>query len=327
LLALKRPPSPVEPIADCPDVFDFPRDIQPVLNSLCVDCHDYTPTARGGPYAGKVALTGDRGPMFSHAYFTLTVKRLFSDGRNQPRSNYAPRTLGSSASRILTMLDGSHYGVVADSRQKRVLRLWIEAGAPYPGTYAALGGGSIGGYAENKQVHTDFDWPSTKAGAVVIQQQCAGCHKGNDVLPHSLSDERGLSFWRFAMDDPRLKLSRHIVFNLSQPEKSLLLLAPLSPASGGLGLCPPGTDGWQPLSGPDDPDYQALLAMVTAGRDYLEKIKRFDMPGFKPREAWFREMKRFGILPAETDLRAPVNFYAVEQQYWRSLWFDPRPSR
>ena len=27
--------------------------------------------------------------MFSHSYFTLTVRRLFSDGRNEPRSNYA----------------------------------------------------------------------------------------------------------------------------------------------------------------------------------------------------------------------------------------------
>ena len=39
--------------------------------------------------------------MFSHSYYMLTIAGLFSDGRNQARSNYAPRTLGSSASRIL----------------------------------------------------------------------------------------------------------------------------------------------------------------------------------------------------------------------------------
>ena len=43
--------------------------------------------------------------MFSHSYYMLTIAGLFQDGRNQARSNYDPRTLGSSASRLLTMLD------------------------------------------------------------------------------------------------------------------------------------------------------------------------------------------------------------------------------
>jgi len=79
----------------------------------------------------------------------MTVRKLFSDGRNLARSNYPPRTLGSSASPILRMLDGSHYGVRATAHEKKMLRLWIEVGAPYAGTYAALGTGSVGGYAEN----------------------------------------------------------------------------------------------------------------------------------------------------------------------------------
>ncbi len=165
--ALSRKPSRIEPIADCPDVFDFPRDVQPILDRLCVDCHGYQKTARGGPFAGKVILTGDHGPMFSHAYFTMTVRRLFSDNRNQAKSNYPPRMLGSSASRILKMLDGSHYGVQADPHERKMLRLWIEVGAPYPGTYAALGCGSIGDYLENNQVHADrglADHPRRRQG-------------------------------------------------------------------------------------------------------------------------------------------------------------------
>ena len=35
-----------------PDVFDFPRDIQPILDRHCVDCHGYEKTARGGPMPG-----------------------------------------------------------------------------------------------------------------------------------------------------------------------------------------------------------------------------------------------------------------------------------
>ena len=321
LMAMDRPPSKIEPVADCPDVLDFPRDVQPVLDKLCVGCHGYEKTEQGGPYAGNVVLTGDHGPMFSHAYFTMTVRQLFADGRDKAVSNYTPRTIGSGASRILKMLDGSHYDVQATDRQKKVLRLWTEVGAPYPGTYAALGCGSIGGYQKNELVNTDLEWPATKAGADVIAKRCDACHQGNDILPKSMSDERGLSFWRFDVNDPRLKLSRHVVFNLSRPDKSLLLLAPLSKQAGGLGLCrDAGGNSSTVFSGTDDAGYKTLLAMVAAGKENLEKIKRFDMPGFKPRPQYIREMRNYGVLPHDHPDDAPVDVYALDRAYWESLW-------
>ena len=324
LIATQREPSQVQPYADCPDVFDYPRDIQPILDRLCVDCHDYKKTDRGGPYAGKLILSGDHGPMFSHSYFAMTIHGLFSDGRNQPKSNYAPRTLGSSASKILKMLDGSHYDVKATPHEKEMLRLWIEVGAPYPGTYAALGCGSIGGYAENKPVHTDFDWPETKAASGVIDQRCASCHKGDMILPKALSDEHGLSFWQPSMSDPRLKTARHMVYNLTDPSESLILLAPLSKEAGGLGLCATVQNGSSvnPFSTTGDPDYQKLLAMCQAGKNYLENIKRFDMPEFVPRKPYLQEMQRYGILPEDCDLTQPLDPYQLDQQYWRSLWHE-----
>ncbi len=48
------------------------------------------------------------------------------------------------------------------------------------------------------------------------------------------------------------------------------------------------------------------------------------MPGFRPREAWVREMKRFGILPATAGADLPIDYYAVERAYWRSLWYTPQ---
>jgi cytochrome c553 len=323
-MALRRRPSRIEPIDDCPDVLDFPRDIQPILDRLCVDCHGCEKTARGGPYAGGVLLTGDRGPMFSHAYFTMTVHRLFNDNRNQPKSNYPPRALGSAASRILSMIDGSHYGATASDHDKKMLRLWIDVGAPYPGTYAALGTGSIGGYLQNQQTNTDFDWPTTKAGAESIRRRCGACHTKDGALPQSLSDETGLSFWRFSVDDHRLALSRHIVFNLTRPQQSLILLAPLAAAAGGFQLC--RNDRNEPaavFSTVEDPDYQKLLAMVSAGRDYLATIKRFDMPGFRPRPEYLREMRHYGILPADHSDAAPLDPYQLDRRYWQSLWYRP----
>ncbi|MFH1265134.1 MAG: polysaccharide lyase family protein, partial [Planctomycetota bacterium] len=115
LMALRRPPRQIEPIADVPEILDYPRDVQPILDKHCVECHDYDrPGTAGAPcaawsrWSGGVVLTGDRGPVFSISYYTMTALDLVSDGRNG-LGNRAPRTIGSSASRLMTLVDGSHY--------------------------------------------------------------------------------------------------------------------------------------------------------------------------------------------------------------------------
>ena len=323
LLALQRPPSRPEPIAGVPEVPDFPRDVQPILDQHCVACHGYERRD------GGVVLCGDRGPMFSHSYYTLTVLGEFRDGRNMATSNRPPRSIGATQSRLMKKLDGSHYGARPSDQQRRRIRFWIEAGAPYPGTYAALGSGSIGGYHENRQVGTDWEWPERQAAAEVIDRRCASCHAGDLVLPRALSDERNVSFWRPDPDDPRLRLSRHLVFNLSRPELSLLLLAPLSTAAGGFGSClapPAGELLGEPapvFAGTDDPDYARLKSLCVAGAERLNRIKRFDMPGFRPTAAYIREMKRYGVLSRELPDGAEVDPYQTDRAYWRSLWYEP----
>ena len=189
-------------------------------------------------------------------------------------------------------------------------------------------------------------------------------------MPQHLSDDLGLVLSNPDPDDVRMRWSRHLVFNLSRPEKSLVLLAPLSKQAGGYGLCrlkgsphpdplPKGegtirnplTKGEGTIRNPfpkgegtrsdqggvgrpapnggvfrdrTDPDYQKILALCVAGKDHLDRIKRFDMPGFRPPAMYVREMKRFGILPETVDATDPVNVYATDQAYWRSLWWLPQ---
>ncbi len=319
-LALTRDPSRVTPIPGIPDVFDFPRDIQPVLNRHCVPCHNYE------QYEGGVILTGDRGPMFSHSYYTLTALQQIADGRDQAESNLPPRTIGAVASPLMQMIQAHHNDVNLSPHEVNLVRYWLESGAPYPGTYGALGGGMIGGYYENGQVLTGADWPQSKKAAQAIQRRCLGCHQGNRILPKHLSDERGVSFWRPEMEDPRLPLARHAVFNLTRPDKSLMLLAPLAKAAGGFGICqtPDQAGDKHPVfSDRNDPDYQAIWALCHKGKLCLEDIKRFDMPGFRPPRAYVREMKRYGVLPASFGPKDPVDTYALDQAYWKSLWHQP----
>jgi hypothetical protein len=323
LLALQRPPSRIAPIRDVPEVIDFPRDIQPILDRHCVRCHDYD-RPRGatkpeeGPRAGGVILCGDRGPMYSMGYFHLVARRQVADGRNQARSNYPPRALGSSASPLMKKLDGAHYGVRVPPREKKTIRLWIESGAAYPGTYAAVFSGMLGSYHENKLVRQDADWPETKALAGVLHKRCVRCHQGKrHPLPFSASIHGH---------------GGHVKYNLTRPEKSLMLLGPLARKAGGYGSCRAMEKGRVTktpavvFESRQDPGYRTMLAYCRRAKRYLDEVKRFDMKGFRPHQPWIREMKRYGVLPASHRPADPVDVYAVEQRYWESLWHRP-PAR
>ena len=134
LAAVRRSPSRIEPIADVPDVIDFPRDVQPVLDPHCVGCHG------GERPDGKIDLSSAPSGhlVFSRSYHTLmTVDGLVSHG-NDADGNRPPRSIGSSASRLMATLVPSHYKVKLSERERRLVRLWIETGAAYPGTCAAM---------------------------------------------------------------------------------------------------------------------------------------------------------------------------------------------
>jgi hypothetical protein len=322
LLALHRPPSRVEPIFGTPDVFDLPRDIQPILDRLCLSCHDYEPHgAEHGPRAGGVILAGDRGPFFSHSFWMLTVRRQFSDGRNLPRSNYAPRALGSAASPLLRKLGGNHHDVRLTPHEQTMMRLWIETGAPDAGTYAALGTGMIGAYREDVLDRSDAEWPAVQAARTVLNRRCGSCHNGPRKLPESPSDDLGMPPWQSNLADPRTRFSRHLLYNPSRPEKSLLLLAPLAKEAGGAELCAGvGQTAAITFATTTDPDYRTLLESILAAKRALEEMKRFDMPGFRPRPEYRREMVHFGILPSALGPDALVDVYATDRAYWESLW-------
>ncbi|MBE3070677.1 MAG: hypothetical protein IMZ66_10630, partial [Planctomycetes bacterium] len=324
--AFRRPPSRIKPVEGAPQVLDFPRDIQPVLDRHCAVCHGYEMAASGGPRSGGVILTGDRGPMFSHSYFMLSARRQMADGRNEARSNYPPHAFGSGAAPLMKKMLSGHHDVSVPEADRRLVRLWLDTGAAYPGTYAALGTGMIGGYAQNNLDRSDAAWPSMRALAEVQQRRCGGCHVGPTALPASPSDDMGMPPWAIDYAGPRLRFSRHILYNLTRPERSLLLLAPLAVDADGLGLCRKGKEPVRVFSGTEDADYQTLLEVVRDAARRLDEIKRFDMAGFRPREAYLREMKRYGLWPADQPADAPVDFYALEEKYWRSFWYQP-PAR
>jgi hypothetical protein len=216
-------------------------------------------------------------------------------------------------------LEPAHHGVRVSPSEKQIVRLWIETGAPYPGTYAALGSGMIGAYQENQLQRPDLTWPETQRAMAAIKRRCGSCHDKEMPLPYTASDDQKLPPWNgLAPRDLRRRVSRHMLYNLTRPEKSMLLLAPLAKDAGGYGLCKGAV-----FSSAQDPDYLAILDAVKEAGHYLDRIKRFDMPGFVPRSDWVREMKRFGLLPVTHNPDTSVDYYAIERDYWKSLWYQP----
>jgi len=294
--AFRRPPSRVEPIADVPGVFDFPRDIQPILDKHCVACHS------PDRYEGRVDLTGDKTATYTMSYWTMQTRGLVSDGRNQPIGSRPPRSYGSAASRLMKLADGSHYGARPSDHERKMLRLWIETSACFPGTYAALGSYESGQGSWVYPAH--LPWGP-------MRQRCGQCH-GKEI-----KDQHGqryvFHFRQCSSDRPEP------ICNLSRPEKSFVLLASLAKEGGGLSLCK------EPVfKAADDPLYQQILAALRDAQRRLQAHGRFDLPGFRPNKHYVREMQQFGFLPHDLKPDAPVDVYAVDRAYWNSFHWQPQ---
>ena len=312
--ALSRKPSEIDPTGRLFDVADFPRDVQPVLDRACVKCHN--PDVRN---AG-LDLCGDRGPMYSMGYLGLLLWGQVLDGRNLAESDWPPYARGSGGSPLMRKIDGTHHGVKVSARDRRMIMQWLDASAPYAGTYAALGCGFVGGSKSLRPYNPTggraVNWPAQD----VVRKRCWTCH----ATPGTIGDGTPIRFHK--KDDPRNRrsgrFSRHIIFNLTRPEKSLYLMAPLAKEAGGLGLCT-DAQGKAVFASTDDPDYKKLLALVADAKSILDADPRFDMPNFCPNPEYIREMKRYGILLPDADPeKQRIDPYAIDRRYWSLDWAE-----
>ena len=313
VMAMKRPPSTLKPVPGVPFTIDFPRDVQPILDKHCVKCH--SPDKPDG----KIMLSGDHGVVYSQSYMTLTTAGYVSDGRNG-LGNSAPRSVGDSASSLMKMLGGSHYKAKLSAAEIEMIRNWIHIGAPYPGTYAALGTGMIRPNNLPKGYR-----PARGKADQAFMRSCSKCHRQRlpQMERYSIAGTRNKNTYLW---------DTHMAYNLTRPAKSPLLMAPLARAAGGWGLCkkkgdsPAQKEAAKTLfKNTQNPDYQAILKMIAQGKLCLEQNKRWDMPGFKPHPFYVREMKRYGILPESFDVdRDKVDVFKLDERYFRSGWYYPK---
>ena len=319
LLALKRQPSRIQKFEGFPDVFDYQRDIQPVLDRNCVTCHN------AEKRAGRMDLSAGLSVRFSKSYMALLLRRLVVDGANG-LGNRVPRSVGSSASPLLTYMRNGHKGTKVSEKDWRTVWLWIESGALYAGSCAGIRN-------EDEQDYYGVAWGHAGHGIhTVANKRCASCHKNEpdrnvNGIPFNdhIRREKESKKWGRPLaayerltttNDPARFFDITQLVNLTNPEQSAFLRVPLAKAAGGL-----EHHGHAIFKDKNDPDYQFALACIQRGQKVYADRPAWGMQGWKPNKDYIREMKRFGILPPLFD-RAKDDFdpFKTDQQYWRSLW-------
>ena len=314
-MAMTREANFPQPVSGIPSVMDFPRDIQPILDKNCVKCHD------PGKREGGILLTGDHGPVYSHAYFNLMAHFQVNDGLNHPYPLNKPGMVGDMNSKIIKKIENGHGEVKLDENEILKIKYWINTGALYPGTYAAMGTGMLGTMRNNIPDLTPVNNKDWEKASSIIKKDCRKCH---EELMTNICSEENLTWWRSRVEvtsgqiekekyNEAIRFSRHVIYNLDNPDKSTILLAPLSKEAGGYGLC--NTKGEPVFETTSDKSYLAILEAVKNSAVYLDSIKRFDANEFIVSPDYYREMKRYGVIGNDVSIE-DINPYEMDSIYW-----------
>jgi hypothetical protein len=316
LTALQRPPSEIRPLEVMPPngLYDYGRDIQPILDKYCADCHN------SRKFAGGLALDS----------------RSIGVGHHIGRTLLARRTQRIDKL-LISHMDGSHNKVQATEEEIALIRNWAYVQHQDSGTYGSFG---------MRSQATGFPWmnprndgynnrrgPNLSFDVTLIEQKCDRCHFPNDraQAPGKFAGR----LW------PMADNSGH-VWNVHDPDRALLVLAPLAKEAGGLGLCQDrlaNRKALRRLSGDErkeelnsdapakiftdknDPDYQQLLAISRSVSKQMLERRLYPVPNWRPTYHFLREMKHYGALPEDFDLETgEIDPFALDDAYFHLFY-------
>jgi hypothetical protein len=155
-LALTRPPRNLTPWYGEPRLFSYVKEVQPVFDKYCVQCHDY-----GKPAAQGLNLAGDLNTIFNTSYVELNKKQLVKPIGAGPHIKLKPLAWGSTRSKLADVILYGHksispstngavngeeidakrkeFGIYIDGKTNREAAdrviTWIDLNAPYYPVY------------------------------------------------------------------------------------------------------------------------------------------------------------------------------------------------
>ncbi|MCC7375798.1 MAG: SUMF1/EgtB/PvdO family nonheme iron enzyme [Verrucomicrobiales bacterium] len=146
-MALSQPPAEITPWHGPTRGFSYAREVQPVVDRYCVECHDGNPRenraatfdlrgtekikdwtsvtpGNGGVHAGK----------FSVGYFELS-RHVRRPGIESDYHVLTPLEFHAETTDLVQLLRKGHYGVQLDPESWDRLITWIDLNCPYHGTW------------------------------------------------------------------------------------------------------------------------------------------------------------------------------------------------
>lgn len=150
LKAMSRKPSKLgNYIGDKPEPFSYVKNVQPIFNKHCVQCHDFDQDDRT-----KLVLAGDRNSYFNASYIELWNRGIVNEVGGGPSPIQEPYTWGAHASKLTAIIDSDHHKVKLSLDEKRMLYTWMDMNGVYYPTYDAAYPDNLGGRSplDNKEM-------------------------------------------------------------------------------------------------------------------------------------------------------------------------------
>ena len=289
IIAAKRAPSaPKYPSWTEKGIIDFTKVVQPVLDKYCVKCHS------GATPDAALDLSGDKTHSHSMAYDMLLDRGfvhyipLAGTGHEQGTA----KGRGAMVSTIRKWIEKEHGKQVVPLEDRKRIYMWIDANVPYYGTYEFTNSSVMGG--RDRWYATDRNGWFRKDFLPLFNRRCMNCHR-REVTPQTYNYNPGgkgtitvsSTLWNdialnsFQLGHGRISMIGQIGpvhrINLTHPEWSQMLTAPLARKAGGMQLCK-AADGGPVFKDASDEDYQLMLKALRRGRDTLLADPRVDMP-------------------------------------------------
>ena len=257
-LAASKPPAALIPPPWGDRPVSFLRDIQPILDRHCVECHTGLKPGGGLDFSGGLTDWSHEtarmwglvpGYGFNRAFETIQKAQLvaIAEPNLQDASITPPLAYGAHRSKLIGALQRAPHveQVKLGATERLTLSMWADANAPYHDRFVNKRG-------QAPAYDLAADQELAKRILSVHERRCASCHKPAEI-------------------------SRLDWIDLHSPDRSLFLSAPLAKAEGGSGRCKGA-----PYLSTGDVDYSGLRDSVRVAVRKAWEAPRRDLQALWP---------------------------------------------